>query len=425
MIDMPRNSVHAFMLFIVVILAACQDQAEGTDTLPTQLNMIALETEAAVTRYYDETANAPTPTATERRPTLPPSFTPTDTTTPVPASDAPTVTPEGDNAAGTIYYIYNGDSIIAVAGDGSQEEFIYTVGMDIPIQDLTPSPDGEWLAFVAPGNGSAREVWIINRDGTYAQQVSCRGMADVRLPTWSSDGEWLAFVATQLPNGPLDIYAATRIGTPCSEGTQRLLADINSQSLGGLAYEPSGRRLFFSNPEIYALDLATGEISPPITRDNGFGPIFSLAFRPQSETLLSYLRPEISTSLTTRDDGFFYVIDVAGPRGTFELVFEVLSATDTYQWSADGRTILMSSQESVFHFDRETKVASGVVRDAVFPPKAVYSPTHDHIAYTDADPEDPSLPQLYVAALDDPIPTQITFNQEGTISDVIWLSGGW
>jgi hypothetical protein len=85
----------------------------------------------------------------------------------------------------------------------------------------------------------------------------------------------------------------------------------------------------------------------------------------------------------------------------------------------------MSSQESVFHFDRETKVASGVVGDTVFPPKAVYSPTHDHIVYTDADPEDPSLPQLYVAALDDPIPTQITFNQEGTISDVIWLSGGW
>src|SRR5690606_15909282 len=97
----------------------------------------------------------------------------------------PSATPEGFNPAGTIYYIFNNGSIAALAGDGSREELIAIGG---PFSDLLASPDGQFLLYIAPGAGSSREVFIINRDGTYVQQVSCTGLGYVIHPTWSPDG---------------------------------------------------------------------------------------------------------------------------------------------------------------------------------------------------------------------------------------------
>jgi hypothetical protein len=88
--------------------------------------------------------------------TLPPTWTPIPSSTPLP-TDTPRPVEDVSPNLGTIYYIYNGDSVIAVAVDGSRQEFILNFAT---ISYLTPSPDGELLAFIAPGSGSAYEVWI-------------------------------------------------------------------------------------------------------------------------------------------------------------------------------------------------------------------------------------------------------------------------
>jgi WD40 repeat protein len=418
---MIRKSATIFLVALLLALTACGgDEAP----LPTQFNLEAVQTNDAATTIFVETKNAPTATPTENRPTLPPPNTPTSTPMPPTATSPPPATLEGDSATGTIYYIYNGDSIIATTGDGAREEFLYTVGMDVPITYLTPSPDGEWLAFVAPGSGSAREVWIMNRDASYTQQVSCLGFADVRMPTWSPDGEWLAFAATQNLGGPLDIYAASRIAPFCSEDTHQLLLELDSLVLGDLVYAPSGDTLFFSSPTIYALDLNTMERSPMLTRDNGFGPDRSLVFNPQRPRLLTYLQAESSTNLTSYD-GFLFAIDIAATRGFIPPTIAIRSATDTYQWDNDGQSIVMSSQDSVYLWDQETNIASGIVIGVIFPPRAIFNPDSDKIAYIDADPNNRQLAQIYVVNTRGRNLIQITTHAEGEIGDMVWLAGGW
>lgn len=49
------------------------------------------------------------------------------------------------------------------------------------------SPDETQLAFVSTRSGAA-EVWIANRDGTSARQLSRFGRASLRYPRWSPDG---------------------------------------------------------------------------------------------------------------------------------------------------------------------------------------------------------------------------------------------
>jgi hypothetical protein len=55
----------------------------------------------------------------------------------------------------------------------------------------TPSPDGKKLAFTSD-RGGGDNVWISDRDGSNAKQVTKESFRLLNGPAWSPDGQWIA-----------------------------------------------------------------------------------------------------------------------------------------------------------------------------------------------------------------------------------------
>jgi TolB protein len=66
------------------------------------------------------------------------------------------------------------------------------------------SPDEKQLAFVSTRSGNA-EVWLSDRDGANARQLTEFGRASMRVPRWSPDAKTILISATV--NGQPDLYA--------------------------------------------------------------------------------------------------------------------------------------------------------------------------------------------------------------------------
>jgi Tol biopolymer transport system component len=385
---MRNHPVYGIALALLVLLAGCrQDQPPP---LPTLIDLPAEVTARAL----------PTAAQPGDDPTSPPTLTP-----------AATPTGAAGEQPGEIFYIYNGDAIIALAPDGSRSELIITFGPDRPISDLSVSPDGELLAFVAPGNDGSREVYVASRDGVYIQRVSCLDFAVVRGLDWSPDGQTLAFVAAQFAGGPADIYAARWIGsTNCPQGNdQRSLLERSSRTLAEVAYHPDGDRLYFVDGAIYALDLNSGELSDALTAGRSDAPDSALTFHPAEADILAYRRMD-------RGSGVAVIMDVSNPADTeTETGFMV----ERIDWNASADRLLLSAGRNLQEYHRERRSLS-TLRTGSLPPRAVYSPDGGRIAYIDADANDPRLPQIFVIEVGGTGSRQITAHSEGSITEMIW-----
>jgi Tol biopolymer transport system component/DNA-binding winged helix-turn-helix (wHTH) protein len=86
------------------------------------------------------------------------------------------------------------------------------------------SPDGGRIAFVSSRSGR-REIWVCDREGTEARQVTDFQGRDVRRPCWSPDGRFLAFSGEV--DGLLLVHVVSAEGGP-----PRLLARTDYQQLG-------------------------------------------------------------------------------------------------------------------------------------------------------------------------------------------------
>ncbi len=73
------------------------------------------------------------------------------------------------------------------------------------------SPDEQRLAFISTRSGGA-EVWVSDRDGANARQLTRFGRASMRAPRWSPDGK--AILISAAVNGQPDLYSIdTTTGT--------------------------------------------------------------------------------------------------------------------------------------------------------------------------------------------------------------------
>ncbi len=400
---------------LVWALVACQ----APPSLPTEISLEQFSTELAAT---SQTA-LPTSTPTRSAPTLPPTFTPTTEPSPTPTETSLPLTPTPPNfsAEGYLYYVYNGDAIISVLPDGRNSALIYTFGVGRPIQDLSASPDGQLLAFVGPGAGSGREVYVMSRDGTYLQQISCLGYGEVRQPIWTRNGRSLVFLAAASPGGTRDIYIADFVGSnACPSGNnQRLLVPVNNAQARDLTWNEDGTRLFYSNGPIFVADIAAGGPPTPITLPGGFGPDYAPAHSP-TEPNLYFLRP-IDTVGTGRQGSA--LVSIFNTRALPDRPIAPLGTPLYAQrllWSADGQFLLIMTDRELLVINTANGSTRAIVENLAMPPLAAFSPDNSAIAYT-AMGESSAIPQIWRVERLDGIIRQVTNHPEGTIEGLLWL----
>lgn len=400
-------------LIIIGLLTACgSTSTDDESALPTRfIPPEALE--ATPTRETSfSAASAPEGTIISRAPTLPPTFTPTPLPTEIPTSP-PSPTPQPQS--GTIYFIYNGDSIIRLQDDGTFQELIVTFGVGVPIRELSISPNGELLAFIAPGNGSAYEIWVSSLDGSYLQKISCLGFADVRHLAWHPDSQQVAFAAAQSVGSPLSLYVTSWVNSnQCPQGNnQRQILEVNSTQIGGISYSADGNTLYFSNDSLYALDLNSNTLSAPLTITRGIGADFGLSVRTATPNVIYYLQ-DITIDPNVVQEGLLYGIDgITGTR-----VFEYSSPIYWYDWGITH--LLASAKDAVYHVNPDTLVGETLVFSTGTLPYAVYSPDETHAAYVKLDIN--GIPQIYIQTIGREDARQLTNITEGTITDLIWIA---
>lgn len=414
------------LIIMITALVGCQTD---TEPLPTMVDLEATNQALAVDQTavaLAQTETALAPTATSAIPTLPPTFTDTPeltpTDTPIPTLD-PNIspTPEGFNKDGTIYYTYNGDSIARILPDGSLNEIIVTFGIDQPITDLTASPDGRLLAFVAPGAGSAREVWVSNRDGSYLQKVSCLGYGEVRKPTFAPDSNRIAFFAAPLATTEMSLYVADFAGSnDCPTGNnQQELATMTNTLTGSIAWNASGTLIYYNAGGTYVYEFATSS-SYTISGDAGFGSDFGLTYNMDTNQL-AYLR--FKRNLTTGETGgeIILIDDANTYRGNYTINPIVVFA-QSLRWTRDNKTLLFTTRDKIITYNPVTSNQI-TLQQGLASPIAVFSPNVNDYVYAKVDP-DTGVLQLHIAnRLDQRKQRQLTFNPEGTIQSVLWLEG--
>lgn len=421
---MMRRQIAGVMSMTLLILAACAPTEPAV--IPTLLDLNAIATNdaaAAQRRATSDAATAQSVSATltvdaaTRRPPLPATWTPVPTATAQPTpTPRPSATPV--TAPGTLYFIFNGDSIAALSADGAAEKLILVGGAP---DDLALSPDGQLLAYTAQGSGSAREVFVASLDGVYVQRVSCLGYARVLSPAWSADSQSLAFAASQTPDGPLGLYAATVAGSgSCpAANNQRLLAQTDLNTVESIIWSAAGDALFFSSSSIYGYDLRRGLLYPPLTLPTGFGPDISPAIRPGT-TRLYYLKHEFDRATRAQAGVVHYaaVDDISAPP-----LREIRSTpffARQIRWSSDGRFLLASTDQGIFVQDAATNTAIQVHGNGNFFPQAVFSPDANWVAYVDGGRALLTIPQVFVVMRDGAARQQLTNHQEGTITHLNW-----
>ncbi len=417
----------AFLL--VVFLVACSPAAEvlptaidlaaiSTNNAATPLALTAVAANATATRNAQSTLNAP--------PTLPPTWTPAGAPTESPLQASP-LPPTTVAATGTLYYIFNGDSIAMLNADGSHEELI--LAGNAPA-DLVLSPDDQALAFTQQVSDTVREVFVMSlktenvaADQLYKPvQVSCLGFANAVFPVWSADNRILAFAASQAVGGLLGIYTADAAGQ-CPVGNhQRGLVQTQFKSLTGMAWDPNNKQIYFTSGAVYAVDAATGTLYPPLTQPTGYGPDSDPVYRPNS-TSLYYLKTQhddqttlIGGVLSRIDTTAFDTFPLNELRGTLLFANEI-------HLSRDGRLLVASGVQDAFVQNMDSDSAINVVQNAKFPPQAIFSPDSETVAYVDAGIGGNLIQQVWIVNRRGTGRQQLTTHKEGTISNLNWAAG--
>jgi len=408
------------LVILATLIAGCETEQDAP--LPTLVDLDATNEVLAV----NATETAIAPTATSLRPTLPPTFTPTPdllpSETPLPTVD-PNVspTPVGFSEDGTIYYNYNGDSIARVSPDGIFNEIILTFGVDQPITDITASPDGELIAFVGPAGGSAREVWVTNRDGSYLQQVSCLGYNEVRSPSFAPDSNRIAFFAAPLATTNMALYVADFVGSnDCPTGNnQQVLFPVSTTLTGEIAWNSAQDLVYYNAEGTFVYDFGS-QASYIISRGAGFGSDFNAIYDNDSDQFayLRYIR-----DLTTGETGGNVILieDANSFRAEYEFDPLDVYAIDL-EFGEDNESIIYATSDEIIVYEYPTTTRF-TIKDGLSDPRFAFAPDNENFVYTDID-QDTGVIQLFRAnRIDRRDVEQITFNPDGDILDVLWLEG--
>jgi Tol biopolymer transport system component len=137
------------------------------------------------------------------------------------------------------------------------------------IESVSPSSDGQWLAFESDRLGNT-DIYKIRIDGTGLQQLT-RNPADEFKPSWSPDGRQIVFHS--LRSGSRDTYVVSADGS-----AERLIAGGPAHEYAG-GWSPDGSQLAFYSDRTGRLELyvvpATGGNPRRLTSEGAIRPAWS------------------------------------------------------------------------------------------------------------------------------------------------------
>jgi YVTN family beta-propeller protein len=135
------------------------------------------------------------------------------------------------------------------------------------------SPDGGWIAYTRLGADGGQHLWLMNRDGHNARQLTFGSWDDIR-PTWSGDGTQIAFASNR--HGDWEILALRLADGSITRLTFDAAEDTNpdwSWATGRIAFQSNRGG---PNPEIFSMAADGSDVRRLTVNINGDrGPVWS------------------------------------------------------------------------------------------------------------------------------------------------------
>lgn len=243
--------------------------------------------------------------------------------------------------------------------------------------DMQPrySPDGETIAFTSD-RGGGDNVWVIDRDGRHARQVTKEDYRLVNSPAWTPDGRFIAarkHFTSHRSLGAGEIWLYHVAG---GEGLQMTEKPNEQKDVGEPAFSPDGRYLYTSHDQtpgdefeynknpyesIYAisrLDRETGRIE---TFVEGAGGAVRPTPSPDGKSLAFVRRVRAKTVL------FLATIASGAERPLFDGLDRDMQETwaihgvyPAMGWLPDSSAIVLWAQGGLWRVDVETGAASAI-----------------------------------------------------------------
>ena len=234
--------------------------------------------------------------------------------------------------------------------------------------DMQPqfSPDGTQLVFTSD-QGGGDNIWVMDTQGENQHQVTNEKFRLLNSPSWSPDGNYIVarkhFTGMRsLGAGEIWMYHKTG-----GQGIQLNARPNEQKDLGEPVYTPDGKFVLFSRDstpgqyfeysknvnnqiyEIFAIELATGDITPWVSGPGG-------AVRPTPSpdgSQLAFVRRIRNNSalfIQDRDSGAVRPIYTNLERDMQE-TWAIHGVYPSMSWTADGRGIVFYAKGKIHHID--------------------------------------------------------------------------
>jgi len=188
------------------------------------------------------------------------------------------------------------------------------------------SPDGKFIAYASP-KGSGNAIWL-KQLGTGDPFSNQGEMPAASSPIWSPDGLQIAFLSKR--ESQSSIWTMAAFG-----GSPTLVKSLEHYAQELIAWTKTGKIYFVRNGNLYSLNLATQDISAPITLTSSAG---------DRDFAISPNEDRIAFTDLVNGQSDIWVAPLAG--GAPVQVTNDSAQDSNPVWTADGKAIVYSSKRN-------------------------------------------------------------------------------